>query len=181
MTNFWIKISRPGLALLESTYVRFIAVGSAAALGYFVICYLLQGTAGWSPFWASVAAYAIMFGFAYLGQRNIAFRSARRHRELLPAYLLLQIVCALLAAGIVQLLATTSGQSPLVASGIATLLAGGTSYLVSASWIFFDHGVSAGSAEKGSRRDKECSPRSQQTLHAESNKENVLSSHAAGD
>jgi putative flippase GtrA len=148
MTNFWIKISRPGLAVFESTYVRFIAVGSAAALGYFVICYLLQGIAGWPPFWASVAAYAIMFGFAYLGQRNIAFRSARRHRESLPAYLLLQIVCALLAAGIVQVLATTSGQSPLVASAIATALAGGTSYVVSATWIFFDHGETRASGEK---------------------------------
>ena len=155
MTNFRIKISpQLGSALLKSTYVRFIGVGSAAALGYFVICYLLQSVAGWPPFWASVAAYAIMFGLAYLGQRNIAFRSARRHRESLPAYLLLQIVCALLAAGIVQLLSTTSGQAPLVASAIATALAGGTSYIVSATWIFFDHQKARASAEKASLNDK---------------------------
>ncbi|MBV9406331.1 MAG: GtrA family protein [Acidobacteriaceae bacterium] len=156
MTNFRIKISpQLGSALLKSTYVRFIGVGSAAALGYFVICYLLQRIAGWPPFWASVAAYAIMFGFAYVGQRNIAFRSARRHRESLPAYLLLQVVCALLAAGIAQLLATTtSGPSPFVASAIATAFAGATSYVVSATWIFFDHREARENAEKASRDDK---------------------------
>jgi putative flippase GtrA len=181
MMTFWVKGFRRSSALFEFTYARFIAVGAAAALGYFIICYALQRVSRWPPFGASVVAYVIMFGFAYFGQRNITFRSARRHRESLPAYLLLQIGCALLAAGIVQLLAMTFRQSPLVASGIATVLAGGTSYLVSASWIFFDHGLSAGSVEKGSRRDQECSPRSQQTLHVKPNKENILSSHASGD
>ena len=155
--NVWANVSRRGLGLLELTYVRFVAVGAAATLGYFIICYALQGGVGWPPFWASVTAYAIMFGFAYVGQRNIAFRSARRHRESLPSYLLLQISCALLAACIVQLLATTFRQSPLVASAIATVLAGGTSYFVSASWIFFDHNVASRSTNKPSLEEKQCS------------------------
>jgi putative flippase GtrA len=155
MTEFWARMAQRTFVPIESTSLRYVAVGGAAALGYFAICYVLQEIAGWAPFWASAAAYAVMFGCAYLGQRNIAFRSARRHRDSLPAYLLLQILCALLAAAIVQFLVAATGHSPLVASAIATIIAGGASYIVSASWIFFDHGAARRSAEISSG----CAPR----------------------
>ena len=145
--KIWTLMSRRSFVPLTSTYVRFVAVGGVAAVGYFSICYGLQEAVGWTPFWASSTAYAIMFGFAYLGQRNFAFRSTRRHRESLPAYLLLQVTCALLSAAIVQLLVTTTGQPPLVASTIATIMAGAASYLVSTTLIFLDHGAARGSAE----------------------------------
>jgi putative flippase GtrA len=122
----------------RSAAIRYVFVGAAAALGYFVVCYLLQKIPGWTASLASGVAYGAMFGFAYLGQRNIAFRSTRLHRKSLPAYLLLQLGCALLAALIVEFLTRASRQSPLVASAAATVIAGGVSYVVSASWVFFD-------------------------------------------
>ena len=116
--------------------VRFLFVGVSCALLYFILSLLFQTKLRFSAFWASGAAYLVTFVPAYIAQRVWTFRSNLQHRVSFPRYASLQFGCALFTSAMTQLAWQISSASPLVVSLMATVIAGGTSYLLSSSWVF---------------------------------------------
>jgi putative flippase GtrA len=116
--------------------VRFLFVGASCAVLYFILSLLFQTKLRFSAFWASGAAYVVTFVPAYVAQRVWTFRSSLQHRASLPRYASLQLGCALFTSVMTQLAWQVSSASPLVVSLVATVIAGGTSYLLSSFWVF---------------------------------------------
>lgn len=118
--------------------VRFIVVGVLCALVYFIASYLFLTYTELPAFIASLLAYACSFGFAYLGQKFWAFRCIAPHSVTLFRYAVLQACCATFAATFTQAFVSYTNVSPLLLSGLATVLTSGTSYIVSSCWVFAD-------------------------------------------
>lgn len=119
----------------EIQLLRFIVAGAAAAGLYFLACLLLVQI-GFGPFWGSLLAYGLAFLAGYGLQRGWTFQARHRHRDSLPRYLLLQLVCALLAAVLAELLVGEFHFSALTMAIATTGAVGLTSYLGSRCWVF---------------------------------------------
>ena len=126
------------MTLINLTTLRFIIVGGAGALVYFLCSYLFLTLTQLPAFLASLLAYVCSFGFSYLGQKCWAFRSTASHRVTLSRYAILQIFCAIFAATFTHISVSVSQLSPLYASAIATFLTCGISYFASSLWVFSD-------------------------------------------
>ena len=123
---------------LSRKTLRFIVVGILGALVYFICSYLFLTYTQLPAFLASLFAYACSFGFAYLGQKIWAFRSVSPHKVTLFRYAVLQFCCATFAATFTQVFVSYTELSPLLLSGLATLMTSGISYIVSSCWVFAD-------------------------------------------
>lgn len=117
-------------------FVRFLIVGAAVAVFYFILCYLFRVGLELSPFSATLAAYPICIFCGYLGQRWLAFRSKARHTRSLPRYAILQVAVALTTAFSTQWATQTMGFNPFYMAAFATVIASGLSFLVTLSWVF---------------------------------------------
>ena len=117
---------------------RFIAIGVAGALIYFGCSYLLLTEWAWPPFWAGIGAYVIAFGFAYLGQKLWAFQSISPHRRSLPRYTFLQIGGAIFTSSAIHYLSLYTPLGPLIIAGMATIINGALSFVISSKWVFND-------------------------------------------
>lgn len=116
---------------------RFVVVGAGAAALFFVLAFLLV-SAGLPPFAGSVIAYATAFVIAYAAQRGWTFGGRHRHGHALPRYLILQAGCATLSGLVSHVAVNELGLPPLAMSALATLAAGGASYVLSSTWVFPD-------------------------------------------
>ena len=115
--------------------VRFLAVGGSCAALYFLIWLALAGL-GASPFVATVVAYFICFWIGYAAQRQIAFRSKRRHSIAMVRYWIGHL-CGAIAVSVVTAVASTTLDLPApVAAAIATVFGGIASYFISSRWVF---------------------------------------------
>jgi putative flippase GtrA len=122
----------------NETLPRFIVVGVTCAIVYFVLSLLFQLQLRFNPFFASIAAYGLAFGLAYVLQKTWTFRSSVDHRVSLPRYAVLQVGCALFTASVTQFLSFMGDVSPVYISFFATGLACLVSYILSSSWVFAD-------------------------------------------
>jgi putative flippase GtrA len=117
--------------------LRFVCVGLGVAVFFTILTYaLLSG--GVPPFWASILAYVICFVVAYLLQRFWTFEAKHSHREALPRYLALQVVCAVFSGLVPQVAIDHFGTTHLVAAGLAALTASVLSYIGSTLFVFPD-------------------------------------------
>ncbi len=119
----------------DSQMLRFIIAGAAAASLYFLAS-LIFVEVGFGPFWGSLLAYGLAFLAGYGLQRRWTFQARHRHRDSLPRYLLLQLVCALLAAVLAELLVGELHFSATTMAVATTAVVGLTSYLGSRCWVF---------------------------------------------
>lgn len=115
--------------------VRFLIVGAGAAVLLFALSYLFVAW-GVSPFAGSTAAYAIAFIVAYTAQRNWTFQSSQRHQQTLPRYFVLQAGCAVTSGVTAHTAVSAFGASPLIMSGITTIVASAVSFILSSQWVF---------------------------------------------
>ena len=121
---------------ISETGLRFIAVGLVCALLYFGICFLLRAGFDWGAFSATIAAYAACFGFGYLGQKKLAFRSTSRHVRSLPRYAALHTVGGFLTAISVDSITRISNLPAVYMAVLATGVAGVASFFISYYWVF---------------------------------------------
>ncbi|WP_352868576.1 GtrA family protein [Mesorhizobium sp. M1409] len=111
----------------------FGAIGLGSALGYIVVSTALVHL-GYRPWIVSPLVYGACIPFAYLGQRNLTFRSKSDHSSSLPKYLAIQFVGLALATAIP---AVVSGNvPPAVLFMIVTGLVAATNYILLARWAF---------------------------------------------
>lgn len=135
----WNRLDNSGRVrrLFEKTLIRFAVTGGGAAVLLFVLSIVFV-TAGATPFWGSLAAYAISFFASYLLQLGWTFRGLHRHGYALPRYLILQLGCALSSAAAAQVLVALFAAPVLLMSFVATAFAGAISYVLSSTWVFSD-------------------------------------------
>lgn len=118
--------------------VRFVLVGGACAMLFFLISYGLRGFLGWGQFAATLATYSVCFGVGYSAQRSIAFRANRSHLVALPRYALLHAGAGIVVSLLASWITDVSDLRPALASLYATMLAGAVSFFISANWVFRD-------------------------------------------
>lgn len=129
------KLNEAFVANSHKTGLRFLLSGASTTCVYFILSYLLI-RAGWRPFSANIASYAIAFLFGYLLQRTWTFRGRHPHREALPRYLAAQLGCALTVAVAADLAMSSLHPSPFLLSLGAASSSAGISYVVSVLWVF---------------------------------------------
>lgn len=122
---------------MSSQLVRFIIVGGGGALLYFALMWFFRADLGWTPFSATICAYAMSFCAVYTLQHKWTFRSGASHKVTLPRYVVVQVTCALLTAGITQVVSQLYLRSPgWLLAGISTVVAAGLSFILSSLWVF---------------------------------------------
>ncbi|THD63288.1 GtrA family protein [Phenylobacterium sp.] len=121
----------------HAKFVRFVVSGGGCAFLFFCL-YYAGVSLGVRPFAANLIAYALAFSAGYLLQRSWTFGGRHRHQSALPRYAIVQVCCALLTSGVTEI-ATPHLQIPKLAlSLVATIIAGGASYVASLLWVFPD-------------------------------------------
>jgi putative flippase GtrA len=121
----------------QTQAVRFVAVGVACAVLFFVVNFLAY-TLSRSQFIALVAAYLVCFPAGYFLQRNFTFDAPvrSRHASAMPRYALLHLAGFLgVYAGSVVLSRYLTDNTALI-SALTTGLAGAASFFVSRLWVF---------------------------------------------
>lgn len=122
---------------MHGKLARFLVVGVGCALLYFALTWMLQASAGFPPFLATVAAYLVSFSGAYILQRSWTFQSDAEHAITLPRYAAVQALAALLTATTTQLIAHFyPSSSNMIIAAVSTVLAGSLSYVLSSTWVF---------------------------------------------
>jgi putative flippase GtrA len=116
--------------------VRFVVVGGACAVLYFLICLTLREYFRVNAFFSSFWAYVICFGIGYLSQRNLTFRSITSHSVALRRYFLLQATGAIVVSGLTSIAASASQLNAASTSLVSTLLCGVASFFISSRWVF---------------------------------------------
>lgn len=116
-----------------------MVVGSSAAGLLFLLSFALV-SAGLPPFAASLIAYAIAFGAAYLAQRGWTFGGRHGHDHALPRYFALQAGCAIFSGLVSHVSVTRFGMSPVAMSAVTTIAASAVSFFVSSLWVFPERG-----------------------------------------
>lgn len=122
----------------RSSAARFVAIGGACALLYFAICLVLSDVGNFSPFYASLSAYAVCFVIGYSSQRRIAFRSTASHRVTLTRYFIWHAFGATAISTAVEIAARSLALTPLAAALVSTVLCGAVSFCISSRWVFSD-------------------------------------------
>jgi len=116
---------------------RFAISGLGAAVLFLLLSYAFM-TAGMSPFWGTLLAYALAFLAGYTAQRNWTFGGRHPHAHSLPRYFILQGICAM-GSGLFAKTAThLFGLPPLELSIVMTGVVGVISFVVSSLWVFPD-------------------------------------------
>ena len=121
----------------HAKFVRFVISGGGCAFLFFCL-YFAGVSLGLPAFAANLGAYAIAFSAGYLLQRNWTFGARHRHQSALPRYALVQICCALVTSGVTEIATSHLSVPKLVSSLLATIIAGGASYVASLLWVFPD-------------------------------------------
>lgn len=118
-----------------ATMVRFVAVGTGAALLLFVLTWFFAA-AGMPPLAAGAIAYAVAFAVTYLAQRGWSFGGQHAHGHALPRYFAAQAVAALTSGLAAQIAVSGPGWGHEAAAALATFAASGVSFLLSLLWVF---------------------------------------------
>ncbi len=119
----------------RATIGRFIVVGVAAALLFFLLVWLFIA-AGLPPFAGGTLAYAIVFAAAYLTQRGWSFRWRHGHGHALPRYAVAQAFAAVMSGAMAQVATSVLGWPVGVAALLAACVASAASLLLSLFWVF---------------------------------------------
>lgn len=124
-----------GLRIMSVTLVRFVIVGTSSAAIFFLLSYL-QISQGVRPIFAGIISYALTFGGTYLIHHHWTFESSATHKESLPRYLMLQLMCAGVASAVTEILTMRFSLAPFLSSLFVTVLASSASFAVSKFWVF---------------------------------------------
>lgn len=123
--------------MMNSRFIRFVIVGGGSAILYFLLMWLCRSSLGLTPFLATICAYSASFCAAYTLQHRWTFRSGTTHRITLPRYALVQVICAVLTAGVTQAISHAYPQAADgILAGISTALASSLSFVLSSRWAF---------------------------------------------
>lgn len=128
----------------RATIGRFIVVGVAAALLFFLLTWLFIAAGGLPPFAGGTLAYAIVFAAAYLTQRGWSFRWQHAHGHALPRYAAAQALAAVVSGAVAQIGTSGLGWPAGAAALLAACVASATSLLLSLFWVFPARPHSAG-------------------------------------
>lgn len=136
MIEHHARTRMPSLLLqLNHQFLRFAAAGALGTACHYLVLLALSAGAGVAP--GPAAAYGALVGAVvnYWLNRNLIFRSERRHAEALPRFAAMALFGALLNGLIVGALARL-GLHFMAAQVCATLLVLVLNYVMSKKWIF---------------------------------------------
>jgi putative flippase GtrA len=115
---------------------RFALSGSISTLLYTVIFLLLVSLFNWSGVSASALAYCIALPFSFMMQKRFAFRSTAATAKELPAFVLLQLVCGVIAVAVAHYARDVWHFHPLVSVGAVGLALALVNYVAMRTAIF---------------------------------------------
>lgn len=105
-----------------------------AALYFFLV--VIFAKIGFRVGLAALTAYLLTFSIGYIAQKRFSFNSRSKHRESLPRYAVLQLLCAVSAMASANLAEVAGIQEPYMIGLITTLVLGIVSYFASSRWVF---------------------------------------------
>lgn len=114
--------------------VRFVAVGGGAAALFFLLALAFDLT-GIARGPGNVLAYFIAFVVAYSAQQRWTFGGTTPHRQALPRYITVQLICAGLT-GLLGHIAEAKSLDSVIAAALATIAASAASFILSSRWAF---------------------------------------------
>ena len=123
------------LRQLNHQFLRFAAAGALGTACHYLVLLALSGGAGIAPGPAAACGALVGAVVNYWLNRNLIFRSERRHAEALPRFAAMALFGALLNGLIVGALARL-GLHFMAAQVCATLLVLVLNYVISKKWIF---------------------------------------------
>lgn len=125
--------------------LRFGLVGTACAIVFFFINYMMLNFFGLGVFFSLVITYFSCFFMGYILQKNVAFRSDSRHSRSLPRYAMLHLGGFVFVYFVTEYLARVLPRPDVSAPLAATFFCGLISFFISVSWVFADHPAGHGS------------------------------------
>lgn len=123
------------LRQLNHQFLRFAAAGALGTACHYLVLLALSAGAGIAPGPAATCGALVGAVVNYWLNRNLIFRSERRHAEALPRFAAMALFGALLNGLIVGALARL-GLHFMAAQVCATLLVLVLNYVISKKWIF---------------------------------------------
>lgn len=118
---------------------RFVIVGALSALGYLVLTFLLQHWLNLPVWISSGLAYIVAFSVTYFVQHAWTFAARAAHDRALPRYIATQLVSMFVTMAIMRIFPVLFVDPPkLLASIVATIVAGSASFILSSKWAFSD-------------------------------------------
>ncbi len=123
------------LSQLNHQFLRFAAAGALGTACHYLVLLALSAGAGIAPGPAAACGALVGAVVNYWLNRNLIFRSERRHAEALPRFAAMALFGALLNGLIVGALARL-GLHFMAAQVCATLLVLVLNYVISKKWIF---------------------------------------------
>jgi len=114
--------------------ISFLLVGASAS-GCYILIALALSWAGLTPAVASGMAYLLCIPLAYISQRQITFRSSRRHNVALFRYVATQGLGLIIATATV-LFASAAGIPSILAFAAADVLASVQTYVLQKHWVY---------------------------------------------
>ena len=117
-------------------FIRFVIVGSIAALLYVALASVLVAQAQLATWLASAVAYTCMIIPAYFAQRQFAFRAGTNHSTAMPRYLTIQAICAGLSALLAWAFESLSTLPPVVVFVCVAAVLAVFSFVLSRFWVF---------------------------------------------
>ena len=119
-----------------ATAIRFLIVGVSAAVLYFVLFSVFYIYFDYFAFVATVFAYSIAFGCAYLAHKFWTYQSSVPVAQSLPRYFILQLLSVAATSLVTQFSVSVLGLESFLVSIVATLFAGVFNYIFSSLWVF---------------------------------------------
>lgn len=116
--------------------MRFVGVGGAAAIVYWIVMLAGVALARVLPIVSSIAAYAAGFLTAYYGHRRFTYGSAAHIRAELPRFLVVHLLCFTLGNLAFWSVETQLGANLVLAGAALTGVSFCISYAASEIWVF---------------------------------------------
>lgn len=122
--------------MLTHRILRYVIVGGASTVGYWVAVALCVEVLHLDPVLAAVLACGLVIASSYFFNRTWVFDSARRHGSALPRFLLATLISMLLNAGIMYFCVHLMGWWYLIGLIAVTAVVPPTNFLMNQYWCF---------------------------------------------
>jgi putative flippase GtrA len=129
----WLRAALTGQT---GEIIRFLAIGGTGAVIYVLLGVFLTRVCGLRPSLAIIATLVLLIPPTYLAQRNLTFRSGRKHRAAFPRYIGTQLAGNGLALVGSEMFAGVIRDHPWLAFSAVALVVAATNYGLLRLWTF---------------------------------------------
>lgn len=115
---------------------RFLTVGGGATTIHAGTAIALNGLAGMSPLWSNFTAFLVAVSISYLANWFWTFDSASRHRDAMPRFAMLSLMCFAVNQSIVYAVVEWLAQPLWLAMIPVAIMVPALGFWLSRAWAF---------------------------------------------